>query len=90
MICPICESEEPNFNTIKIKISLNKISDIAEFVKLASLCKDDVVVKSGNFAVNAKSMMGVLSLDLSKPLIAEFYGAIPYKVREEIKKFIVD
>ena len=89
MICPKCEDTEPSFDTIKITVNLNQLADIAEFVILASRCRDDVVVKSGHFAVNAKSIMGLYSLDLSKPVKVEFYGNIPYEVREGMKKFIV-
>lgn len=90
MICYKCEDVEPSFDTRKITISLNEISNISEFVSLTSKCRDDVVVKSGNFAVNAKSIMGLYSLDLSKPVMVEFYGYIPCEVKEGMKKFIVD
>ena len=90
MVCLNCENAEPRFDTIKITVRLNKITDIGRFVRLASKCRDDVVVKSGHFAVSAKSIMGLFSLDLNKPLKVEFYGNIPYEVREGIKKFIVD
>ena len=49
-----------------------------------------MVVKSGHYAVSAKSVMALFSLDLSKPLRVEFYGDIPYEVREGMTKFIVD
>ena len=88
MICYNCETAEPSFGTTKIWVSLNQITDISKFVDLASRCKDDVVVKSGNFAVNAKSFMGLYSLDLSKPVMAEFFGYITNDVAEELKNFI--
>ena len=90
MICHRCEDVEPSFDTTQIIVSLNKITDISKFVTLVSKCKDDVVVKSGHFAVNAKSLMALFSLDLTKPLKVEIYGNIPYKVREGMKKFIVN
>lgn len=90
MVCPKCEDIEPNFDTIKITVNIDQFTDIAEFVVLASKCRDDVVVRSGRFAVNAKSIMGLYSLDLSKPLKVEFYGNVPYEVKEGMKKFIVD
>ena len=90
MICHKCEDMKPSFDTTQIIVSLNKITDISKFVALVSKCRDDVVVKSGHFAVNAKSLMALFSLDLTKPLKVEFYGNIPYEVKEGIKKFIVD
>lgn len=88
MVCRKCEEVEPNFYTTKIVVTLNEITDISNFVALASKCRDDVVVKSGRFAINAKSIMALFSLDLTKPLTVEFYGDIPYVVSEGMKKFI--
>lgn len=89
-VCINCENYEPSFNTIKITISLSGIRDIFKFVRLVSKCRDSVVAKSGLYSVNAKSLFGIFSLDLSRPLKVEFYGNIPYRVKEEIKKFIID
>lgn len=90
MICRDCMELEPCFDTIKITVLLDKIIDIREFVDLVSKCNDDVTIGSGRFAVDAKSIMGLFSLDLSKPLKVEFYGNIPYEVEEGMKKFIVN
>ena len=90
MVCHKCEDVERSLNTTIVAIRLNKITDIGKFINLVSKCQDDVVVKSGNFAVNAKSIMGLLSLDLSNPVKIEFYGDIPCEVKEGMKKFIVN
>lgn len=90
MVCHACAIAEPNFETTKIMVSLNKLVDIAKFVRLVSRCKDDVVIKSGNYAINAKSFLGLLSLDLTKPVIVEFHGDIPWQVVGGLKKFIVN
>ncbi len=90
MICRKCEDVEPSFNATEATISLSKIKDLARFVKLVSKCPGDVVVKSGHFAVDAKSIMGLCSLDLSKSVNVEFYGDIPYEVKEGLKKFMVN
>lgn len=89
MICHKCEGVEPNLDTVKIEIFLDKIVDIKDFVNLVSKCTDDVVVRSGHYAVSAKSIMALFSLNLSEPLKVEFYGDIPYEVKEGMKKFIV-
>ena len=89
MVCPECENSETSFTTVKIRVLLNKITNIVKFVKLASMCTGDVVIKSGNFAVDAKSLIGLYGLDLSKPVVVEFYGYIPNEVKEEMKKYII-
>lgn len=90
MVCGKCEYVEPSFDTVKITVALDKITDIKDFVNLVSKCRDDVTIGSGKFAVDAKSIMGLFSLDLTKPLKVEFYGAVPYEVREGMKKFIIN
>ena len=90
MICSKCEDIEPSFETIKVRVLLDKIADIKDFVSLVSKCRDDVTIGAGRFAVDAKSITGLFSLDLSKPLKVEFYGNIPYEVKEGMKKFIVN
>lgn len=90
MLCHKCEDVEPSFETTKVMVLLDKITDIKDFVNLVSKCTGDVTIGSGRFRVNAKSIMALFSLDLTKPLKVEFYGDIPYEVREGMKNFIVD
>lgn len=87
-VCKRCEEQEPNFDILRINVLLNKITDISEFVHLASECTDDVMMKQGRWVVSAKSLMGVMCLNLSEPVTVEFYGCVPYKVQEGMKKFI--
>lgn len=90
MFCYRCENEEPSFDTTKIAVFLDKITDVKDFVNLVSKCEDDVTIGSGRVAVNAKSILGLFSLDLTKPLKVEFFGNIPYEVKEGMKKFIIN
>ena len=87
MVCYKCEKTTSNIHTIKTTVFLNKITDVRDFVNLVSMCRDDVVAKDGRYAVNAKSIMALFSLDLTKPLEVEFYGNIPCEVDEGIKNF---
>lgn len=80
---------EPNFDIVRVRVSLKRPKDIAAFAYLVAKCKDDVVVKSGRYAVNAKSLMGLYSLDLTKPVTVEFYGDIPKEAKDGLKKFIL-
>ena len=90
MVCKRCEDIEPSFDKLKVKVILNKVEDIPKLVALASKCSGDVVVRSGRFAVDAKSIMGLYSLDLSKPVDVEFYGDIPFETKEGMKDIIVE
>ena len=48
-------------------VLLNTQTAAARLVDAASRCGFDVRVESGRFCVDAKSMLGVLSLDITKP-----------------------
>ena len=52
----------------KMKISLGSIEDVKEFVALTNSYSFDSDLVSGRYAVDAKSIMGIFSLDLAKPL----------------------
>lgn len=72
-----------------IKIQLSPGANITKFVNIASKCKCDVDVKSGRFVVNAKSILGIFSLDLSKPLIVDIYSDNCQDILDELECFAV-
>lgn len=55
-----------------MKIRLNDINEIKDFVNRCSMFEEEILLKSGRYIVNAKSIMGILSLDLSKEIEVEF------------------
>lgn len=56
-------------------VTLNTIEKVTDFVTVMSKLEDDVNLVSGRFVVDAKSILGILSLDLSKPIKVEFIGS---------------
>lgn len=52
----------------RIKVSLTKIDDIMMFNKEINKLPCDMVVCKGRWRVDAKSLMGLFSLDLSEPI----------------------
>ena len=52
----------------KVKIMLDSIAAVKKFVSVVSMYDFDVDLASGRYAVDAKSIMGIFSLDLSKPI----------------------
>ncbi len=52
----------------KFLIRLATINDVKEFVSIISLCDFDVDLVSGRYSIDAKSIMGIFSLDLSRPV----------------------
>lgn len=51
--------------TKEITILLDTIDKINEFIKIMGVQDNDVEVHSGKYIINAKSIMGLFSLDLS-------------------------
>jgi len=49
-------------------ITLSEVKDVYTLVKVAQACVGDVVVKQNKYAVNAKSILGLFSLDLTQPI----------------------
>lgn len=59
----------------KFKVLLNSINDVKGFVNAAGSQMCDIDIVSGRYTVDAKSIMGIFSLDLSKPIAVEFHGS---------------
>ncbi len=56
---------------MKVTIKLNSQNDIKEFVELARKMDCDVLATSGKYSVDAKSILGIYSLDISKLINVE-------------------
>ena len=51
-----------------VKISLNSIDKVKSFVNEITKYDNDFDLVSGRYVIDAKSIMGIFSLDLSKPI----------------------
>lgn len=69
---------------------INSINDVKDFVNSVSKYDFDVDLISGRYVVDAKSIMGIFSLDLSKPIKVEVHSDNCDAFLNEIKNFIVD
>ena len=58
----------------KMSVMLSSIEDVKEFVALTNSYAIESDLVSGRYAVDAKSIMGIFSLDLSKPLTFVVHG----------------
>ena len=58
------------------------MSDIQNFNKIAFRCDYDVDLQQGKYLVDAKSIMGIFSMDVGKPLVLVLYT----EEEEELKK----
>ena len=71
-----------------IKISLDMAQKVKEFVSITQDCPYEILLKSGKYVVDAKSILGIFSLDLSQPLSVEIYSDDCAELLEKLKKFI--
>ena len=73
-------------------ISLSSINSVKNFVNAVNKYDFDVDLTSGRYVVDAKSIMGIFSLDLSKPIILEAQcpEASADSFKADMKEFIVD
>lgn len=74
----------------KVKIRLDSIVAVKEFVSIVMLYDFDVDLVSGRYAVDAKSIMGIFSLDLANAIELKAHTDEPGDFFEKIAKFIVE
>ena len=74
---------------VKFEMLLSSINDVKDFVNTVSKYDFDVDLVSGRYVVDAKSIMGIFSLDLSKPISVEVHADDAAKFLEEVDKLIV-
>ncbi len=74
----------------ELKILLGTIEDVKEFVNITNKYEFECDLISGRYAIDAKSIMGIFSLDLSKPLnmVIRGEGASAEALTEEMEKFL--
>ncbi len=71
-------------------IKLNSINHVKTFVNTVNKYDFDVDLTSGRYVVDAKSIMGIFSLDLSKPIKVEVYSDEASEFMKEMQEFIVE
>ena len=73
-------------------VQLSSINDVKQFVNAAcsQMCEIDII--SGRYTVDAKSIMGIFSIDLAKPIKIEVHGSDDeFKAfRNKVASYIVD
>ena len=74
-----------------VKISLNSIDRVKSFVNDITKFESDFDLVSGRYVIDAKSIMGIFSLDLSKPIDLNIHAdeAASEKILETLKPYIV-
>ena len=75
------------------KVKLDTIEKVKEFVKIVSNYNEEILVSCGKYIVDAKSILGVFSLNLSDDLSLSILtddNKVRDKLHNDIQKFIVN
>ena len=73
----------------ELTLYMNTILDVTNFSHITNKSKYDLILCNDKYTVNAKSLLGILSLNLSKPVTLK-YNNIETEILNKIKKFQVD
>ncbi len=69
-------------------VVLSSIVDVKNFVNVVNRYDFEVDLISGRYVVDAKSIMGIFSLDLGKPIRVEVHTDAPDEIMAELKPFM--
>ena len=72
---------------VKLNVKIVSMQDADKFNKICSKFDCDMDLQSGKYYVDAKSIMGIFSLDLSKPLILNAGTEDEQKIKETFCRF---
>lgn len=75
----------------KVTVQINTIEKVKQFVNIISKYENDAELQSQRYIVDAKSIMGIFSLDLSKniTLVIREGNNDTEKIVKDLEKFIV-
>ena len=73
----------------EMKIKLTNVADIRDFVNLVILVDYDVDLVQSRYTIDAKSIMGIFSLDLLSPITLVAHTDNADALLEKLKKFAV-
>ena len=75
-----------------VKISLNSIEKVKSFVNAITRFDVDFDLVSGRYVIDAKSIMGIFSLDLSKPIDLNIHadGSALDDVMAVVSKYVTE
>lgn len=73
----------------EFNLMLSSINDVKDFVNIVAKYDFDVDLTSDRYVVDAKSIMGIFSLNLSKPIKVDVHSDDCDKFMDEVSRFIV-
>ena len=71
---------------MELKVYLNSVDNVKEFVNIVSKLPYNCDLSSGRYVIDAKSIMGIFSMNLSKPLELHVHMNENPQAKEDILK----
>jgi len=72
-----------------VLIRLSLVENVNNFVNIVTRYPFEMDLRAGRHVVDAKSILGIFSLDLSKPITLEIYSDECGDLMEKIEPFLV-
>lgn len=70
-------------------IMLNNVESVKKFSNIAASKNYNIYLESGKYVVNAKSIMGIFSLDLTKPIKMKADCELVAELSKQIEPFVL-
>jgi len=71
----------------RLKINLSTIQDVKKFVNIVNKYDSEIDLVSGKYTVDGKSIMGIFSLDLLKPIELIVHSDAADALMAEVEQF---
>lgn len=71
-----------------VKVYFPTIESVKDFVNAVSRYPYEVDLHNGRYVVDAKSLLGIYSLDLAKPIVCEIYNDKCDDLIKDINQFV--
>lgn len=81
------KKKEDAFIMKSVQISLQMANQVKTFVSIVQKYSYEIDLRSDRYVVDAKSILGIFSLDLSRPLTVEIHSQDCNDLLEELKQF---
>ena len=73
-----------------VTVNLNSIDTVKSFINDIAKYENDFDLVSGRYLVDAKSIMGIFSLDISKPIDLNIHTDDDEEIMEAIKPYLAE
>lgn len=74
---------------VEFRVKINSIDEVKKFVGIVAKYEFDVDIISDKYSVNAKSVMGIFSIDLSNELVMKAHTNDEETVKADLTDYIV-